>query len=60
MPVSEINAAGGLLGETVETVVADDYCDPQQAVAAANKLVGRPGTWHRALRWLGMLCRLSE
>jgi branched-chain amino acid transport system substrate-binding protein len=31
MAVSEINAAGGLLGETVETVVADDYCDPQQA-----------------------------
>ena len=37
--VSEINAAGGLLGETVETVVADDHCDPQQAVAAANKLI---------------------
>ena len=39
MAVSEINAAGGLLGETVEIVVADDYCDPQQAVAAANKLI---------------------
>ena len=39
MAVSEISAAGGFLGETVETVVADDYCDPQQAVAAANKLI---------------------
>jgi branched-chain amino acid transport system substrate-binding protein len=39
MAVSEISAAGGLLGETVEIVVADDYCDPQQAVAAANKLI---------------------
>ena len=37
--VSEISATGGLLGETVETIVADDYCDPQQAVAAANKLI---------------------
>jgi branched-chain amino acid transport system substrate-binding protein len=39
MAVSEINAAGGLLGETVETVAVDDYCDPQQAIAAANKLI---------------------
>ena len=39
MAVSEISAAGGFLGETVEIVVADDYCDPQQAVAAANKLI---------------------
>ena len=36
LAISEISAAGGFLGETVETVVADDYCDPQQAVAAAN------------------------
>jgi branched-chain amino acid transport system substrate-binding protein len=39
MAVSEISAAGGFFGETVETVAADDYCDPQQAVAAANKLI---------------------
>jgi branched-chain amino acid transport system substrate-binding protein len=39
MAVSEITAAGGLLGETGEIVVADDYCDPQQAVAAANELI---------------------
>ena len=39
MAVSGINAAGGLLGETVEAIEADDYCDAEQAVAAANKLV---------------------
>jgi branched-chain amino acid transport system substrate-binding protein len=37
--VAGINAAGGLLGEPVEVVVADDYCDSEQAVAAADKLV---------------------
>jgi branched-chain amino acid transport system substrate-binding protein len=39
LAVSEINAAGGLLGETVEVVEADDFCDAEQAVAAANKLI---------------------
>ena len=39
MAISEISATGGFLGETLETVAADDYCDPQQAVAAANKLI---------------------
>jgi branched-chain amino acid transport system substrate-binding protein len=39
MAVSQINADGGILGQTVKIVVADDYCDAEQAVAAANKLV---------------------
>jgi branched-chain amino acid transport system substrate-binding protein len=39
MALAEINLAGGLLGETLEFSLADDYCDPEQAVAAANKLV---------------------
>jgi branched-chain amino acid transport system substrate-binding protein len=39
LAVSEINASGGLLGETVEVVEADDFCDAEQAVAAANKLI---------------------
>lgn len=38
--VSDINAAGGVLGQQVQLVTADDYCDPEQAVAAAQKLVG--------------------
>jgi branched-chain amino acid transport system substrate-binding protein len=37
--VADLNAAGGLLGEQLRVVVADDYCDPEQAVAAARKLV---------------------
>jgi branched-chain amino acid transport system substrate-binding protein len=39
MAVAEINEAGGLLGEPVEVVLADDYCDPEQSVAAARKLI---------------------
>jgi branched-chain amino acid transport system substrate-binding protein len=37
---ADLNAKGGILGQEVELVVADDFCDPDQAVAAANKLVG--------------------
>jgi branched-chain amino acid transport system substrate-binding protein len=36
---ADLNAAGGVLGEQIEMVTADDYCDGGQAVAAANKLV---------------------
>ena len=39
MAVAELNEAGGLLGEPIELIVADDYCDGQQAVAAARKLI---------------------
>jgi branched-chain amino acid transport system substrate-binding protein len=38
--VADINAAGGVLGQQVRLTVADDFCDPEQAVAAAQKLVG--------------------
>ncbi len=41
LAVKDINAAGGLLGEKVKAVIEDDACDPKQAVAAANKLVGQ-------------------
>jgi branched-chain amino acid transport system substrate-binding protein len=37
--VAEINASGGVLGQQVELITADDFCDPEQAVAAAKKLV---------------------
>ena len=37
--VADLNAAGGVLGQQVELITADDFCDPEQAVAAANKLV---------------------
>ena len=39
MSVAEINQAGGLLGEQIELIVVDDYCDAEQAVAAARKLI---------------------
>jgi branched-chain amino acid transport system substrate-binding protein len=37
--VQDLNERGGVLGEPVRAVLVDDYCDPEQAVAAANKLV---------------------
>ena len=39
MAVRDLNERGGVLGEPVAAVVVDDYCDPDQAVAAARKLV---------------------
>jgi len=39
LAVSKLNARGGVLGSTVTTITGDDACDPQQAVAAASKLV---------------------
>ncbi len=38
LAVVEVNAAGGVLGEPLELIVADDACHPEQAVAAAQKL----------------------
>jgi branched-chain amino acid transport system substrate-binding protein len=37
--VADINAKGGVLGQQVELITVDDFCDPEQAVAAAKKLV---------------------
>ena len=39
MKVAELNAAGGVLGQPVELLIVDDYCDAEQGVAAAEKLV---------------------
>jgi branched-chain amino acid transport system substrate-binding protein len=39
MKVAELNSAGGVLGQQVELLIVDDYCDPEQALAAAEKLV---------------------
>jgi branched-chain amino acid transport system substrate-binding protein len=40
MVVADINAEKGVVGQQVQLIVADDFCDPKQAVAAAQKLVG--------------------
>jgi branched-chain amino acid transport system substrate-binding protein len=39
LAVADLNAAGGVLGQQVRLITADDFCDPEQAVAAARKLV---------------------
>lgn len=39
LAASEINKAGGVLGQNVVTMTGDAACDPQQATAAASKLV---------------------
>lgn len=41
LAVRDINARGGLLGQRVELILGDDYCDPEQAVALARSLVAR-------------------
>ncbi|MBF0272814.1 MAG: branched-chain amino acid ABC transporter substrate-binding protein [Magnetococcales bacterium] len=35
----DINAQGGINGDTIELVKGDDACEPKQAVAVANRLV---------------------
>jgi branched-chain amino acid transport system substrate-binding protein len=40
MAVADINAAGGVLGQQVRLITEDDFCDPEQAIVAAQKLVG--------------------
>ncbi len=36
---ADINAAGGLNGEMIKLIKADDACEPKQAVSVANRLV---------------------
>jgi branched-chain amino acid transport system substrate-binding protein len=39
--VDDLNSAGGVLGEEVRLIAVDDFCDPDQAVAAAQHLAGQ-------------------
>lgn len=39
--VADLNAAGGVLGQQLKLEIADDACDPKQAVAVANQLAGK-------------------
>ena len=39
LAAAEINKAGGVLGMNIVTMTGDAACDPQQATAAATKLV---------------------
>jgi len=38
LAVEDLNARGGVLGQRVELIVGDDFCDADQAVALARKL----------------------
>jgi len=40
MAIDEINAKGGVLGRELKMIAADETSDPQQGVAAINKLTG--------------------
>lgn len=40
LAIADINAAGGVLGKTLKAEIGDDACDPKQAVAVANQMVG--------------------
>jgi len=39
LAVADLNAKGGVLGEQIRVISVDDACDPEQAVAAATKLI---------------------
>jgi branched-chain amino acid transport system substrate-binding protein len=39
LAVADLNATGGVLDQKVELIAVDDFCDPEQAVAAARKLI---------------------
>jgi branched-chain amino acid transport system substrate-binding protein len=39
LAVEDLNARGGVLGQRVELIEGDDFCDADQAVALARKLV---------------------
>jgi branched-chain amino acid transport system substrate-binding protein len=53
---ADINAAGGLNGEMIKLVKADDACEPKQAVSIANRLVDSDG----ALAVVGHFCSSSS
>ncbi|TYL46807.1 branched-chain amino acid ABC transporter substrate-binding protein [Marinomonas sp. IMCC 4694] len=53
---ADINAAGGLNGEMIKLVKADDACEPKQAVSIANRLVDSDG----AVAVVGHFCSSSS
>ncbi|MFS2123459.1 branched-chain amino acid ABC transporter substrate-binding protein [Pseudomonas sp. Pseusp97] len=52
MAADAINAAGGVNGEKIKLVKADDACEPKQAVAVANRLVDQD----KAIGVVGHFC----
>jgi branched-chain amino acid transport system substrate-binding protein len=52
LALSEINAAGGVLGRKLEVVVEDNRCNPAEAVKVATRLLDE----HKVVSLLGALC----
>jgi len=52
---ADINAKGGIDGEKIKLVKADDACEPKQAVSVANRLVDSDG----AVAVVGHFCSSS-
>ncbi|WP_313514729.1 branched-chain amino acid ABC transporter substrate-binding protein [Pseudomonas sp.] len=52
---ADINAAGGINGEQIKLVKADDACEPKQAVSVANRLVDSD----KAVAVVGHFCSSS-
>ena len=50
-----INDAGGVNGRKIKIVIEDDACDPKQAVAVANLIVGQQIKYRRRPRLLGIV-----
>jgi branched-chain amino acid transport system substrate-binding protein len=55
LAVADLNAAGGVNGEKINLIVADDECDSEKAIAAANDLVGKG-----AIFVVGHLCSAAS
>lgn len=55
LAVSDLNTAGGLMGQKVVLDVQDDACDPKQAVSVANRLAGE-----HVLAVIGHFCSSSS
>ncbi|MBM3485497.1 MAG: branched-chain amino acid ABC transporter substrate-binding protein [Alphaproteobacteria bacterium] len=41
MAIAHLNAAAGVLGQKLKLEIGDDRCDPKEAVAVANQMVGK-------------------
>src|SRR5690606_4386517 len=52
----DLNAAGGINGEKIRLVKADDACEPKQAVSVANRLVDQD----KAIGVVGHFCSSSS
>ena len=55
MAVRDVNDRGGVNGERLRLLIADDACDPEQAVRVAEELARQAGRPRRRPLLLGRL-----